>query len=44
MLSSEHFGFICREGNNMSTFIGYVFKCESPSVASEAVAGTFVLF
>lgn len=37
--SAEHFGFICREGANLTTYIGYVFKCESQSVASDAVQG-----
>ncbi|XP_017777394.1 PREDICTED: TBC1 domain family member 1 isoform X2 [Nicrophorus vespilloides] len=36
--NSEYFGFICREGNSINTYIGFVFKCESSSVASEAVA------
>ncbi|KAF2898747.1 hypothetical protein ILUMI_07429 [Ignelater luminosus] len=37
IINSSHFGFICREGNTLSTYIGYVFKCESQSVANEAV-------
>lgn len=41
LINAEHFGFICREGNNINTYIGYVFKCESPSVANEAVGGKF---
>lgn len=33
----EHFGFICREtGKN---FIGYIFKCQSESVADDLVNG-----
>lgn len=40
--SPEHFGFICREHSNQQnqqqhTYVGYVFKCESASVASDAV-------
>lgn len=34
----EHFGFICRE-SNVDCFIGYVFKCQSESVADDLVAG-----
>ncbi|KAF5296315.1 hypothetical protein FQA39_LY12532 [Lamprigera yunnana] len=37
IVNPTHFGFISREGNNVNAFIGYVFKCESPSVANEAV-------
>ncbi|XP_033323299.1 PTB_TBC1D1_like and TBC domain-containing protein plx isoform X1 [Megalopta genalis] len=33
----EHFGFICKE-NNIECFIGYVFKCQSESVADDLVA------
>ncbi|KAF3421065.1 hypothetical protein E2986_11841 [Frieseomelitta varia] len=33
----EHFGFICKE-NNVEFFIGYVFKCQSESVADDLVA------
>ncbi|XP_076232000.1 PTB_TBC1D1_like and TBC domain-containing protein plx isoform X2 [Calliopsis andreniformis] len=33
----EHFGFICKE-NNVECFIGYVFKCQSESVADDLVA------
>ncbi|XP_066597753.1 TBC1 domain family member 4 isoform X2 [Prorops nasuta] len=33
----EHFGFICRE-SNLECFIGYVFKCQSGSVADDLVA------
>jgi len=32
----EHFGFICKEPE---CFIGYVFKCQSGSVADDLVAG-----
>ncbi|XP_075224583.1 PTB_TBC1D1_like and TBC domain-containing protein plx isoform X2 [Lycorma delicatula] len=32
----EHFGFICRE-INMENYIGYVFKCQSESVADDVV-------
>lgn len=38
----EHFGFICREGPNLQNFIGYIFKCESASISSDAVAGKFI--
>lgn len=34
----EHFGFICREAT-MECFIGYVFKCQSESVADDLVGG-----
>lgn len=34
----EHFGFICKE-SNVECFIGYVFKCQSESVADDLVAG-----
>lgn len=43
-LQSEHFGFICREGQNSQTYIGYIFKCESRSVASDAVSGNNSLY
>ncbi|XP_017788167.1 PREDICTED: TBC1 domain family member 1 [Habropoda laboriosa] len=33
----EHFGFICKESNT-DYFIGYVFKCQSESVADDLVA------
>ncbi|KOX68600.1 TBC1 domain family member 4 [Melipona quadrifasciata] len=33
----EHFGFICKE-INVEFFIGYVFKCQSESVADDLVA------
>ncbi|XP_076473410.1 PTB_TBC1D1_like and TBC domain-containing protein plx isoform X1 [Bombus vancouverensis nearcticus] len=33
----EHFGFICKE-NNVDFFVGYVFKCQSESVADDLVA------
>ncbi|XP_003706138.1 PTB_TBC1D1_like and TBC domain-containing protein plx isoform X1 [Megachile rotundata] len=33
----EHFGFICKE-NTIDCFIGYVFKCQSESVADDLVA------
>uniref|UniRef100_A0AAR5PBY7 Rab-GAP TBC domain-containing protein n=1 Tax=Dendroctonus ponderosae TaxID=77166 RepID=A0AAR5PBY7_DENPD len=37
---ADHFGFICQETapNRMPTYIGYVFKCESSSIAGDAVA------
>ncbi|XP_028135973.1 TBC1 domain family member 1 isoform X2 [Diabrotica virgifera virgifera] len=35
---SEHFGFICKEGQNTFTYVGYIFKCESASIASDAMA------
>ncbi|XP_044260359.1 TBC1 domain family member 1 isoform X2 [Tribolium madens] len=34
----EHFGFVCREGKNGLTFVGYIFKCESSSIATDAVS------
>ncbi|XP_043286801.1 TBC1 domain family member 4 isoform X2 [Venturia canescens] len=34
--NAEHFGFICREPT-MECFIGYVFKCQSESVADDLV-------
>lgn len=37
LLNSTHFSFICRESNTTNACIGYVFKCESQSVANEAV-------
>ncbi|KAK9754151.1 protein of unknown function (DUF3350) [Popillia japonica] len=36
-VNSEHFGFIAKETSNSNIYIGFVFKCESSSVASEAV-------
>ncbi|XP_011499626.1 PREDICTED: TBC1 domain family member 1 [Ceratosolen solmsi marchali] len=33
----EHFGFICRE-NGVDRFVGYIFKCQSDSVADDLVA------
>ena len=41
----EHFGFICKE-NNVDFFVGYVFKCQSESVADDLVAGktSFLFF
>lgn len=39
-VQTEHFGFISREGANMQTFTGYIFKCESQSIANDAVQGT----
>ncbi|KAG7209512.1 hypothetical protein KM043_015597 [Ampulex compressa] len=33
----EHFGFICKE-SNIECFIGYIFKCQSESVADDLVA------
>ncbi|XP_030755197.1 TBC1 domain family member 1 isoform X2 [Sitophilus oryzae] len=39
LIRSEHFGFICREMSPaMQTFTGYIFKCESASIATDAVA------
>lgn len=39
LIRSEHFGFICKEnGSEVQTFIGYIFKCESASIATDAVA------
>lgn len=35
--NSEHFGFVCRETNTQASYVGYVFKCESQSVANDAV-------
>lgn len=35
---AEHFGFICREGQNTFTHVGYIFKCESSSIANDAMA------
>ncbi|XP_072158831.1 TBC1 domain family member 1 isoform X2 [Bemisia tabaci] len=36
---NAHFGFICHQGDpNSEVYIGYVFKCESESVADEVVA------
>ncbi|CAG9815139.1 unnamed protein product [Phaedon cochleariae] len=37
-LNPEHFGFVCGEGNNSNIHIGYVFKCESSSIANDAMA------
>lgn len=34
--NTAHFGFICREPN-VETFMGYIFKCESDSVAVDVV-------
>lgn len=36
--NSEHFGFICREAM-IESFVGYIFKCQSESVADDLVAG-----
>lgn len=36
--NSEHFGFICREAT-IESFVGYIFKCQSESVADDLVAG-----
>ncbi|KAK4878197.1 hypothetical protein RN001_010703 [Aquatica leii] len=36
-VNPTHFGFVAREGSATNAYIGYVFKCDSPSVASEAV-------
>ncbi|XP_060532714.1 TBC1 domain family member 1 isoform X2 [Cylas formicarius] len=39
MTRAEHFGFVCREySNNVETHTGYIFKCESSSIAGDAVA------
>ncbi|XP_076254092.1 PTB_TBC1D1_like and TBC domain-containing protein plx isoform X2 [Rhynchophorus ferrugineus] len=39
LIKSEHFGFICKEMSPaMQTFTGYIFKCESSSIATDAVA------
>ncbi|XP_047360982.1 TBC1 domain family member 1 isoform X2 [Vespa velutina] len=35
--NSEHFGFICRE-IMIDSFVGYIFKCQSESVADDLVA------
>nr|XP_050860467.1 TBC1 domain family member 1 isoform X1 [Vespula vulgaris] len=35
--NSEHFGFICREAT-IESFVGYIFKCQSESVADDLVA------
>lgn len=36
--NAEHFGFVCRETNQQPIiYVGYVFKCESQSVATDAV-------
>nr|XP_023016210.1 TBC1 domain family member 1 [Leptinotarsa decemlineata] len=37
-LKPEHFGFICKEGSNNNYFMGYIFKCESSSVANDTMA------
>ncbi|GLG97701.1 Ecotropic viral integration site 5 ortholog [Gryllus bimaculatus] len=34
---ADHFGFICRE-SNVESYIAYVFKCQSESVADDVVA------
>ncbi|XP_066262077.1 TBC1 domain family member 4 isoform X1 [Euwallacea similis] len=35
----ENFGFICKEtANGLETSMGYIFKCESPSIVVDAVA------
>ncbi|KAJ8956370.1 hypothetical protein NQ318_015108 [Aromia moschata] len=38
LVRAEHFGFVCREGGNTQTYIAFIFKCESPSIASDACA------
>ncbi|KAJ3650813.1 hypothetical protein Zmor_016892, partial [Zophobas morio] len=38
VVKAEHFGFICREGTTVQNFVGYIFKCESSSIAGDAVA------
>jgi TBC1 domain-containing protein 4 len=40
---ADHFGFICRE-LNVECYIGYVFKCQSESVADDVVAGEMDIF
>ncbi|XP_018567436.1 TBC1 domain family member 1 isoform X2 [Anoplophora glabripennis] len=37
-IRAEHFGFICKEGNTSQTYMAFIFKCESPSIASDACA------
>lgn len=34
-----HFGFTCRDSSSSENCIGYIFKCESESVANELVTG-----
>ncbi|CAG9857662.1 unnamed protein product [Phyllotreta striolata] len=34
----DYFGFVCKEGTNSYTFVGYIFKCESSSIATDAMA------
>lgn len=34
-----HFGFTCRDPSSNESCIGYIFKCESESVANELVTG-----
>lgn len=41
--NADHFGFICRE-LNVESYIGYVFKCQSESVADDLVAGEMDIF
>ncbi|KRT81727.1 GTPase activator protein [Oryctes borbonicus] len=43
-IHAEYFGFIAKENGNTNTFIGFVFKCESASVASEAVGAIMQAF
>ncbi|KAL1501751.1 hypothetical protein ABEB36_007022 [Hypothenemus hampei] len=39
LIKSEYFGFICKEtSNETDIFTGFIFKCESASIASDAVA------
>lgn len=40
----NHFGVICRDPNNVNTYLSYVFKCESDSVVSEIIAGDVFVF
>jgi len=39
--NKEHFGFICREGGGQgqSSYLGYVFRCESSSVVEDIMQG-----
>lgn len=36
----EHFGFICRDSGDR--FVGYIFKCQSESVADDLKAGSYI--
>merc|ERR1719369_2276461 len=37
--NKEHFGFICREGHGQSSYLGYVFRCDSSSVVEDIMQG-----